>query len=286
MATQADFDRLSNWAVMLNPDAEIDRHKCHRVVPMEVLSLGFSRTATLSMQEAFRILGYPDPYHYSSIFENVRDADMWQEAFYVKFRGKGNQQLDWRRHFDQLLGHCGAVTDAPAVLFWRELIEAYPDAKIILVERDEERWLPSFSVLIEGVLNPMGRYVFRFTDPLWFGRIINLGAAWIEAFCGSIDLPKAKTNAIPAYRVYYAAIRANVPKDRLLEYRLGSGWEPLCEHLGKSLPEVAFPRRNDAQCLDMTFGVVIFKAVKHSLLNLAIVVGVASVLGAGLWQYL
>ena len=61
MATQADFDRMSNWAVMLNPDENIDRHHCRRVVPMEVLSLGFSRTATLSMREALMILGYPDP---------------------------------------------------------------------------------------------------------------------------------------------------------------------------------------------------------------------------------
>jgi len=29
--------------------------------------------------------------------------------------------------------------------------------------------------LLEGVLNPFGRYVLRFTDPWWFGRIINRG---------------------------------------------------------------------------------------------------------------
>lgn len=40
----------------------------------EVLSLGFSRTGTLTMVEAFKILGYPEPYHYSSIFANVKDA--------------------------------------------------------------------------------------------------------------------------------------------------------------------------------------------------------------------
>lgn len=46
MATQADRDSLGVWATMVDDDANIDRHKCHRTVPMEVLSLGFSRTGT------------------------------------------------------------------------------------------------------------------------------------------------------------------------------------------------------------------------------------------------
>ena len=121
MATQADFDRLSNWALMLNPDADIDRRKCRRSVPMEVLSLGLARTGTLSMQEALKILGHVNTYHYSSIFANVQDADMWNEALRAKYKGRGKPF--GRREWDQLLGHCGAITDVPAVCFWRELLE-------------------------------------------------------------------------------------------------------------------------------------------------------------------
>ncbi|CAJ2505018.1 Uu.00g124120.m01.CDS01 [Anthostomella pinea] len=179
MTTQADYDRLGGWAVMLNPDAGIDRHKCTRTIPMEVLSLGFSRTATLSMQEAFSFLGYPDPYHYSSIFANIKDPDM---------------------EFDQLLGHCGAVTDAPAVCFRRELTEAYPEAKVVLVERDEDRWYKSFEGVLEGVLDPFLVCVLRFTDPFWLGRIVNVGMLWIEGFTGSTDLQQARANARAAYR--------------------------------------------------------------------------------------
>ena len=121
---------------MLNRDANVDRHTCHRKVPMEVLSLGFSRTGTLSMVEALSILGYPNPYHYSSIFGNVKDTDMWMEALDFKYKGKGH--FDWKRDFDKLLSECGAVTDTPCVCFWKELLEAYPDAKVVLVERDED----------------------------------------------------------------------------------------------------------------------------------------------------
>src|ERR1700761_8644992 len=100
MATQADFDKFGNWALMFNPDANIDRHKCHRTVPMEVLALGLSRTGTLSMQEALTILGYPT-YHYAEIFANVQDADMWIEALDYKFKGKGS--FDYKKDFDKLL---------------------------------------------------------------------------------------------------------------------------------------------------------------------------------------
>lgn len=45
--TKEDYDRIGNYAEMLGADRGVDRHRCHRVVPMEVLSLGFSRTGTL-----------------------------------------------------------------------------------------------------------------------------------------------------------------------------------------------------------------------------------------------
>jgi hypothetical protein len=39
-----------------------------------------------------------------------------------------------------LLGHAMAVTDAPASVFAAELIQAYPDAKVILNHRDIDAW--------------------------------------------------------------------------------------------------------------------------------------------------
>ena len=158
MATEADYKRLGAWAVMLNPDANIDRHYRNRTVPMEVLSLGFSRTGTLSMQEALTILGYPT-YHYSNIFSNVKDAEIWREALDAKFNNIGS--FEWKEGLDQVLGDYRAVTDAPSVIFWKELIDSYPHAKVVLVEREEEKWHKSISVLFEGVLNPAATYVSK-----------------------------------------------------------------------------------------------------------------------------
>lgn len=39
-------------------------------------------------------------------------------------------------------------------------------------------------------------------------------------------------------------IRGLVPKERLLEWYIGDGWEPLCKFLDKPIPDVEFPHAN------------------------------------------
>lgn len=275
MATPADYERLGAWAVMLNPDLNIDRHKCTRKVPMQVLSLGMSRTGTLSMQEALTTLGYPT-YHFSSIFANVKDADMWREALNAKFHPP-NPSFDYKRHFDQLLGHVSAVTDTPSVLFWRELLEAYPDVKIVLVERNEDKWFSSFEGLVKGTLAPFQQKVLRYTDPFNFGRVLAVTAEYMKAFAGSSKPEGVMANARTSYRAHYASIRAAVPKEKILEYRLGSGWEPLCQFLGRPVPEGPFPKRNEGQTLGRAIGAVAKETRKNSLFNIAVVVGLVAV---------
>jgi hypothetical protein len=122
-------------------DTDIDRRKCHRKVPMKVLALGLGRTGTASLRSALIELGFTDTYHMmSASVENPPDCIMWQDAFAAKYDGIGTfGREDW----DQLLGHCQAICDWPAVAFAKELIEAYPDAKVVLNDRDIDSWYES-----------------------------------------------------------------------------------------------------------------------------------------------
>lgn len=52
---------------------------------------------------------------------------------------------------------------------------------------------------------------------------------------------------VAAYNAHYDNVRASVPKDRLLEYEVKEGWAPLCEFLGKEVPEEEFPNVNDKE---------------------------------------
>lgn len=121
------------------------------------------------MQSALDILGY-NCYHSALLFSNIRECVMWIEAMDAKFRDQGQRYTcaDW----DHLLGHCSAVSAGPPVVaFAEDLIAAYPDAKVILVERDIESWYKSFNA---GVIEPMWGKLINFVaacDPFWLGPI-------------------------------------------------------------------------------------------------------------------
>jgi hypothetical protein len=48
MASAEDIRKFGQFAQGFAQDKNIDRHKCHRVTPLEVLHLAHSRTGTLS----------------------------------------------------------------------------------------------------------------------------------------------------------------------------------------------------------------------------------------------
>lgn len=43
-----------------------------------------------------------------------------------------------------------------------------------------------------------------------------------------------------------------VPREKLLVMNLSEGWEPLCKFLGRPVPDVPFPRTNDADEAERT----------------------------------
>lgn len=101
-----------------------------RQIPMQVLSLGFSRMGTASMKEALNQLGYRT-HHGFDVQDYPLTSMGWDRLADVKWgkesgegaRGGMLEKLD----FDQLLGNYSAVTDCPGWMFWEELVEFYPE---------------------------------------------------------------------------------------------------------------------------------------------------------------
>lgn len=122
-------------------ETSINRRECRRHVPMKVLALGLGRTGTTSLRAALQELGFVDTYHMTSAsVHNPPDCLMWMDALAAKYDGVGKfERKDW----DQLLGHCQAICDWPAIAFCPELIEAYPDAKVLITTRDVDSWYMS-----------------------------------------------------------------------------------------------------------------------------------------------
>jgi hypothetical protein len=99
---------------------------------LEVIGAGFGRTGTKSLKAALEELGFDPCYHMSELFGHPEHVELWEAAA----RGKS---VDW----NELLGGYRATTDWPACSFYEELMQSYPDAKVILTLRDPNRWYES-----------------------------------------------------------------------------------------------------------------------------------------------
>ena len=62
------------------------------------------------------------------------------------------------------------MTDTPCICFAEDLIRAYPDAKVVLVERDVEAQYPSFETLVAEYYIPI-HHVLRYLDPYFIGPV-------------------------------------------------------------------------------------------------------------------
>lgn len=228
---------------------------------------------------------------------------MWSEALLAKFdpeeaARKGIKPYG-RAEFDMLLGKFGAVTDIPAAVLTEELLAAYPNVKVILHERDEERWYASFKpTLIDGLFMPM-MPLATYLDSAFMRRAAAQSDLLMK-YLFKVDAPRAKglfsneearrqysENAIETYRRHNAMVKRVVPKEKLLMFKLEDGWGPLCEFLGKPVPDVPFPKVNETKELQKRMKGYVKASYQNALIRMAKRwAPVAVVLaGVGIWWW-
>ena len=173
--------------------------------------------------------------------------------------------------------------DPPAVAFADDLIAAYPDAKIILVDRDIESWYASFNAnVIEPMWSPVLNFVALY-DPWFVGPVAGCHHRWARWWMGARGKREMQAKAKAKYREHYAMVRRVAPRGMLLEYRMGDGWGPLCEFLGKEVPEGEFPRVNDQEVHDEQLRVILKRGVWNMVRRVGRVLGPVLVIGLAWW---
>lgn len=233
------------------------------------------------MSAAFEILGIPS-WHFVTMVENLPDLNLWIEVLKSKFHPEDPNRLKLdRKTFDNLLGHRGACTDQPAAIVAKELVEAYPEAKVVLVERDVDKWFKSYcDTVITASNSPAIPFVGRIDrDFIWpMAKISDLTTEHYLHVSGKREswlmnnpayFEQWRQNAKAMYLAHNAEVKRVTPPERLLLFKLEEGWEPLCKFLGKPVPDVPFPRVNDTEAVNELVAQYIAIGMKRGLLNIA-----------------
>jgi Sulfotransferase domain len=191
---------------------------------IQVVGAGVGRTGTLSLKTALEQLVGEPCYHMLEVFGHPEHVTFWREA-------AEGRKVDWTG----TLSEYGATSDFPACLFWQEILEANPDAVVVLsTRRDTQSWWESASqtiFAIDGAHLPP-----EMAD--WYQMWKAVSSARFTA-----DLTD-RAAAQKAYDRHNAEVRSSAPADRLVDWQPGDGWGPLCERLGVAVPTEPFPHLN------------------------------------------
>lgn len=218
------------------------------------------------MSSALETLGIPCWHSFHLLTTHFGDNEMWQDAIDRKFFGKGDP-FD-REQFDQLLHSFGAVSsDTPAIAFAEDLIAAYPEAKVVLVERDIDEWYESYMhAIIGNMFHPFSTLVYHL-DRAYIHPIGKVQKSVVAGWAGIRSRRDAELKARDKYRQHYAMVRELTPPERLLEFKLEDGWDPLCKFLGKEIPKSKFPRLNEKGWFDENSSLLLREGLRKGLVK-------------------
>jgi hypothetical protein len=187
---------------------------------LQVIGSGMGRTGTLTLKAALETLGFGPCHHMLEVMEHPESMALWVEA------GKGRP--DW----DAIYGGYAATVDFPGSIFWRELADFYPEAKVLHSTRDPDKWFESTQETIFSVNSPALHAEGLAKE--FFGVLVNRFSDRLHDRAFMID----------QFRRHDAAVAAAIPADRLLVFEASQGWDPLCAFLGVPVAETPFPMNN------------------------------------------
>ena len=204
---------------------------------LQVIGAGAGRTGTMSMQAALERLGFGPCFHGRHFFDHPERLPLWRA-------GAQGSRTVWKSAF---AGYA-ATLDWPSMAFWRELVEAFPEAKVLLTIRDPDEWYDSvhrtiFQMFGPDAQNEQVSKARRMVPGMGEAGAFLNEMLWDRVFSGRFA---DRDHAIGVYLEHNAAVEREVPPSRLLVIPTGSGWEPLCSFLGVAVPDEPYPHLNEA----------------------------------------
>ena len=201
-------------------------------IDLRVIGVGLPRTGTSSLKEALEILGFGPCHHMTDCFEKPERTIEFNRAY-------NGEKID----FHELMQGYGSTVDTPTVDFYKEIHQAYPQAKLILSVRDSgEKWFESFQNTIgSALMSEIYHFATYLMRSLRLQRTLGRNGLrkWTREY-GSLG---------PSLHDQHnqRVISENKSSD-LLVFNVKEGWEPLCRFLDVTVPQdIPFPNVNDTQ---------------------------------------
>jgi hypothetical protein len=182
---------------------------------LQLIGAGLGRTGTLSLKAALERIGYAPCYHMMEVVAVPERGRHWLEQ-----TRRGSH--DWDGIFDGYR----ATVDWPAAAFWRELVDHYPDAKVLLSLRDADRWYESVMNTVYHTITqgPPDNAPAALRD---FHRMV-FALIFEQTFDGRLD---DREHAKRVFEEHNQAVIDAIPASNLLVYQAGDGWDEEFPHL-------------------------------------------------------
>jgi hypothetical protein len=229
---------------------------------MKVINVGLARTGTSSFVTAMRQLGLMSYHMKDGVQDTPGHFNLWiahaelayeegGEHVSEEWRSKESMVASREELFDRIaLDGFNATADMPMIAYYRELLERYPAARVVMTEHHSgsaEGWAASVLATIgqNGVIFrkrpwkwiPMIRGILRMESWNW-------AALGVHAHADTHEFNETELAAL--YR------RWNIETARwlasrgheVLRFKPTDGWRPLCEFLSPALGDASV----DAEC--------------------------------------
>ena len=210
---------------------------------LQVIVGGLPRTGTTSMTAALEniLKGRVFDGGSASYSGNARlQGKMLELAQHCPMKSLSDRTFV-RHRLAHLTEGCVASSDQPGCFFIEELLQLYPDAKVIVTTRDKTSWWASYSALWQSIhdlypwswLSPQLHRFCVFSFEFWRRVPQAVGMPQCEAWPIS--------NQEGLYEAHAEYVRRIVPPDQLFYFDVKQGWGPLCRILDVPVPDERFP---------------------------------------------
>lgn len=228
---------------------------------LKIIGAAPGRTGTVSLMTALEHLGFGPCHHMKACIEKPQQTKWFLAA-------ANGQPVDWHEVFE----HYHSAVDWPASAYYKALFETFPDALVIFSDRPAEAWYDSVASTIYQVVPSLPKWLRRIVPHLdrW-GQMVEK-TIWQNELSGRFE---ERTFAVQFFENRLAEVQSVIPPEQLLVHSATEGWEPLCRFLDVAIPDIPYPRSNEAARIQRAIKVL--KALNYFPGVVAIAVVIAAV---------